>query len=110
KNYHGDAVKNILTSLGFELIKEGPDELWINVPFSKPDISLPADIVEEIMRIDGLDNVEIPATISIAPGSGTITESTTLREKLANQLTGLGFNEIFTNSITNSAYYSQEVL
>ena len=110
KNYHGDAVKNILTSLGFELIKEGPDELWINVPFSKPDISLPADIVEEIMRIDGLDNIEIPSTISIAPGSETITESTTLREKLANQLTGLGFNEIFTNSITNSAYYSQEVL
>lgn len=110
KNYHGDAVKNILTSLGFEMIKEGPDELWMNVPFSKPDISIPADIVEEIMRIDGLDNIDIPATISIAPGSDSISESTTLREKLANQLTGLGFNEIFTNSITNSAYYSKEVL
>ncbi len=110
KNYHGDAVKNILSSLGFEMIKEGPDELWINVPFSKPDISIPADIVEEIMRIDGLDNIDIPSTISIAPGSDTISESTTLREKLANQLTGLGFNEIFTNSITNSAYYGEEVL
>ncbi len=110
KNYHGDAVKNILSSLGFEMIKEGPDELWMNVPFSKPDISIPADIVEEIMRIDGLDNIDIPSTISIAPGSETISESTTLREKLANQLTGLGFNEIFTNSITNSAYYSEEVL
>lgn len=110
KNYHGDAVKNILTSLGFEMIKEGQDELWMNVPFSKPDISIPADIVEEIMRIDGLDNIEIPATISIAPSNETISESTTLREKLANQLTGLGFNEIFTNSITNSAYYKEEVL
>lgn len=110
KNYHGDAVKNILSSLGFEMIKEGPDELWMNVPFSKPDISIPADIVEEIMRIDGLDNIDIPSTISIAPGSDTISESTTLREKLANQLTGLGFNEIFTNSITNSAYYGEEVL
>lgn len=110
KNYHGDAVKNILTSLGFEMIKEGPDELWMNVPFSKPDISIPADIVEEIMRIDGLDNIDIPATISIAPSNETISESTTLREKLANQLTGLGFNEIFTNSITNSAYYSEETL
>lgn len=110
KNYHGDAVKNILTSLGFEMIKEGQDELWMNVPFSKPDISIPADIVEEIMRIDGLDNIDIPATISIAPSNETISESATLREKLANQLTGLGFNEIFTNSITNSAYYSEEVL
>ncbi|MBC7936037.1 MAG: phenylalanine--tRNA ligase subunit beta [Rhizobacter sp.] len=110
KNYHGDAVKNILTSLGFEMIKEGQDELWMNVPFSKPDISIPADIVEEIMRIDGLDNIDIPATINIAPGNETVSESTTLREKLANQLTGLGFNEIFTNSITNSVYYSEETL
>ncbi|RYD69571.1 MAG: phenylalanine--tRNA ligase subunit beta, partial [Sphingobacteriales bacterium] len=62
------------------------------------------------MRIDGLDNIDIPATISIAPSNETISESTTLREKLANQLTGLGFNEIFTNSITNSAYYSEETL
>ncbi|RYY68352.1 MAG: phenylalanine--tRNA ligase subunit beta, partial [Chitinophagaceae bacterium] len=110
KNYHGDAVKNILTSLGFEMIKEGQDELWMNVPFSKTDISIPADIVEEIMRIDGLDNIDIPATISIAPSNETVSESTTLREKLANQLTGLGFNEIFTNSITNSAYYNEETL
>ncbi len=110
KNYHGDTVKNILTSLGFTMIKEGPDELWVNVPFSKPDISLPADIVEEIMRIDGLDNVEIPATISIAPSNNTISESATLREKLAEQLTGLGFNEIFTNSISNSAYYDEAIL
>ena len=110
KNYHGDAVKNILTSLGFELIKEGPDELWVNVPFSKPDISLPADIVEEIMRIDGLDNVEIPASISITPSHNTISDSAILREKLAEQLCGMGFNEIFTNSITNSAYYNDAVL
>lgn len=110
KNYHGDAVKNILVSLGFSLIKEGPDELWVNVPFSKPDISLPADIVEEIMRIDGLDNVEIPSTISIAPSNDTISDSVTLREKLAGQLTGLGFNEIFTNSISNSAYYDENIL
>lgn len=53
-------VKNILGSLGFEIIKEGVDELRIAVPFHKPDISLPADIVEEIVRIDGLDNIEIP--------------------------------------------------
>ena len=39
KNYHPDAVKRILTSLGFEIIKEGMDELRVAVPFSKPDIS-----------------------------------------------------------------------
>ena len=40
KNYHGDTIKNILHSLGFELMKEGDDEMRFTVPFSKPDISI----------------------------------------------------------------------
>ena len=54
KNYHPDTVKNILNSLGFEILKEGIDEMTCSCSFHKPDISLPADIVEEILRIDGL--------------------------------------------------------
>ncbi len=110
KNYHADTVKKILQALGFELIKEGMDELWVAVPHSKPDISLPADIVEEIMRIDGLDNVEIPSAITLSPAVETLAHEAAYKEKVANYLTGLGFNEIFTNSITNSAYYSDAVL
>ena len=110
KNYHSDTIKNILKSLGFDLVKEGADEIWVNVPFSKTDISLPADIVEEIMRIDGLDNIEIPAAITISPSSEKGLRKFEQKEKLANYLTGLGFYEIFTNSITNSAFYETEVL
>jgi len=80
------------------------------VPFSKPDITIAADLVEEIMRIDGLDNVEIPQTISIAPAVETLAHETAYKEKIADYLVGLGFNEIFTNSITNSAYFTEEVL
>lgn len=110
KNYHPDAVKNILESLGFEIAKEGMDELWIEVPYNKPDISLPADIVEEIIRIDGIDNIEIPKNINLSPANDTYNLKEKLREKLAGHLTGLGFAEILTNSITNSKYYSDEVL
>jgi phenylalanyl-tRNA synthetase beta chain len=110
KNYHGDTIKDILSSLGFELIKEGMDEMRVSVPYSKPDISLPADIVEEIMRIDGLDNIEIPSVISIAPSVETLGHAAVYKEKVANYLTGLGFYEIFTNSITNSAYFSEDTL
>ncbi|MFM2358532.1 MAG: hypothetical protein RLY16_525, partial [Bacteroidota bacterium] len=110
KNYHSDAIKNILTALGFEVLKEGIDDIRLAVPFSKPDISLPADIVEEIMRIDGLDNVEIPAFITIAPSVEQQYQPAQYREKITGYLTGLGCNEIFTNSITNGAYYSQEEL
>jgi len=110
KNYHGDTIKNILTSLGFEMIKEGMDEMWVKVPFSKPDISIAADLVEEIMRIDGLDNVEIPQMITIAPAVETLAHESSYKEKIAGYLVGLGFNEIFTNSITNSAYFNEETL
>lgn len=110
KNYHGDTIKNILTALGFEIIKEGMDDIRVAVPFSKPDISIPADIVEEIMRIDGLDNVDIPTSIMISPAVETLAQAAANKEKVAAFLAGSGFNEIFTNSITNAAYYSDEVL
>ncbi len=110
KNYHADTITNILKALGFEIQKEGVDELWVNVPYSKTDITIGADIVEEIMRIDGLDNIEIPTTISIAPSADTDNGKAALQEKIANNLTGSGFAEIFTNSITDSKYYDEAVL
>jgi phenylalanyl-tRNA synthetase beta chain len=110
KNYHADAVKRILTNLGFEIIKEGLDDLLIAVPYSKPDITLPADIVEEIVRIDGLDNIEIPSSITISPATDQSRIKEKLREKVSNYLSAQGFNEIFTNSITNSKYFNEEVL
>ena len=110
KNYHPDAVMDILNSLGFEKLKEGIDELRVAVPYHKPDISLPADLVEEIVRIDGLDNIEIPESITITPAVEEQYEKEILREKAANYLVGQGFNEMMTNSITNAAYFSEEEL
>ncbi|MBX2931676.1 MAG: phenylalanine--tRNA ligase subunit beta [Chitinophagaceae bacterium] len=110
KNYHPDTVKRILTALGFDLIKESIDEIRIAVPYSKPDITFPADIVEEIVRIDGLDNIDIPSSITITPQTNSLGIKNNLKDKIAYYLTGLGFNEILTNSITNSKYYSEETL
>lgn len=110
KNYHPDAVKKILESLGFTVARESVDAITWEVPYHKPDISLPADLVEEILRIDGLDSIEIPTTISIAPSIEENYKAEMLKEKTSNVLTGLGFSEILTNSITNSAYFSDEEL
>ena len=110
KNYHVDAVKKILTALGFEILKDGLDEIRVSVPFSKPDINLPADIVEEILRIDGLDNITIPSSITISPATETLGIKDVLKDKLAMYLVGQGFNEIFTNSITNSNYFDEATL
>jgi phenylalanyl-tRNA synthetase beta chain len=108
KNYHPDAVKNILNGLGFETLKEGIDELRVAVPYHKPDISLPADLVEEIVRIDGLDNIDIPEAITITPSVEENYSKEVYREKVANYLVGQGFNEMMTNSITNAAHFSEE--
>ncbi|NCI45462.1 phenylalanine--tRNA ligase subunit beta [Sediminibacterium soli] len=110
KNYHPDKVKRILTALGFEIIKEGQDDLHIAVPYSKPDISIQADIVEEVLRIDGLDNIEIPSSITISPAVEQLGFTEALKNKIADYLVGQGFTEILTNSITNSKYFSEAVL
>ncbi len=110
KNYHPGAVQDILTSLGFEIVKEGIDEMRVAVPYHKPDIILPADLVEEILRIDGLDNITIPEAITITPSVEENFATEAYKEKTANYLVGSGFYEIMTNSITNSAYFTEEEL
>ena len=110
KNYHPDSIKTILSALGFEIIKEGIDAIHVAVPWHKPDITLPADIVEEIMRIDGFDNIAIPAAITISPSVETDRSQSAWKSAVSSWLVGQGFNEILTNSITNSAYYAEEEL
>lgn len=107
KNYHPDAVKTILQSLGFTIMREDMDGLFLEVPYHKHDVSIPADIVEEILRIDGLDNIEIPQAIRLSPAVERDQKSDALKEKWASMLVGLGFNEILTNSITNSKYFGE---
>ena len=83
KAYTPAAVKNILTSLGFEWTKEDAAGFTVNVPTHKTDISLQADIVEEIIRIDGLDNIEIPTQIKLSPAIDPEGWKATLKEKTA---------------------------
>jgi phenylalanyl-tRNA synthetase beta chain len=110
KNYHPDTVKKILLSLGFSLVRDGIDGITVDVPYHKNDVSVPADLVEEIVRIDGLDNIEIPSSITISPSVETNTKIDELKEKIVSFLIGIGFNEILTNSITNSKYFTEEQL
>lgn len=110
KNYHPDSMKKILTGLGFEIQKEGIDELRVLVPYSKTNISHPADIVEEIIRIDGYDNIDIPASVSMTPALDSGLAASRVKEKQADYLAATGFFEIFTNSIVNSAWYPEALL
>ncbi|HUR10601.1 MAG TPA: phenylalanine--tRNA ligase subunit beta [Flavitalea sp.] len=110
KSYEPSSVKKILSALKFEILEETSEHITVGVPYNKPDITLPADIVEEVMRIDGYDNISIPASITISPALGANFLPGVYKEKTAHYLTGLGFNEIFTNSITNAAYFAGDNL
>lgn len=105
KAYAPARVKAILESLGFGLAGEDARGFTAEVPYSKPDISLPADLAEEVMRIDGYDNVPIPAHVRFVPAQPAQPDARELQEKVASYLTANGFFEIFTNSITDSDYY-----
>ena len=110
KHYKNEDVKKILQALGFDITDESAERIAVTVPYHKPDITIPADLAEEIMRIDGYDNIEIPSSIRISPSIASGRVESSFREKVAGGLVGLGFHEIFTNSITNSAYYSIQEL
>ena len=110
KEYSHQSVKKVLTGLQFEVIDESPDQLRVAVPYHKTDIALPADLVEEIMRIDGYDNIDIPTSITISPSVDVGSIQAAYKEKSANYLASTGFYEIFTNSITNSAYFTEDEL
>jgi phenylalanyl-tRNA synthetase beta chain len=106
KDYSNDAIKGILDALNFVIAEQNEEGVLLVVPTNKTDISVPADIVEEIVRIDGLDNIAIPdrLNISLSPSKQN---DRRMREALADLLCGEGFQEIVTNSIVNSKYYPE---
>jgi phenylalanyl-tRNA synthetase beta chain len=108
KPYEPETVRDVLQSLGFTIEEETGEGINVRVPLHKTDVSLPADIAEEVMRIDGFDNIAIPSSITITPSTEENYTGPVLKEKISNVLAGLGFFEIMNNSITNSAFLNEE--
>ena len=104
KKYEPAAIQEILKALDFEIASEDTSGLIVRVPSNKADVLQPADIVEEILRIDGLDNIEMDGRLNIAL-TKTVSNSRAARQKISSLLCGMGFQEIVTNSIVNSKYY-----
>lgn len=108
KAYAPETIHTILTALGFTVTESNEESFTVQVPLHKTDVSMPADLAEEVMRIDGFDNIEIPASIRITPSTEENHLASVLKEKGSNILAGMGFQEILNNSITNAAYLTEE--
>ena len=107
KKIGNETIKSILKSLDIEINKEDAEGLDITVPAFRVDVQRPCDVVEDILRIYGYNNVEIPTTLK---STLTVKDFEDQRHKLMNlvaeQLVGAGFNEILNNSLTKGAYYN----
>lgn len=106
-DYADADVQQILTDLGYHIISQSSSSWEIEVPFHKTFVQYAADIVQEVMRINGFDKVLIPPTLSLIPVTDDQHWKYTLREKTASTLIGSGFMEIFTNSIVNSKWFDE---
>jgi phenylalanyl-tRNA synthetase beta chain len=101
-----DTIKNIVTSLEMKVLSETAEGLELEVPAYRVDVQRPCDVVEDILRIYGYNNVEIPTQLK---SSLVLAEDEDRKHKLENlvgeQLVGCGFNEILNNSLSKLSYY-----
>ncbi|MBI2270489.1 MAG: phenylalanine--tRNA ligase subunit beta [Bacteroidetes bacterium] len=99
-------IKNILVSLGIEIITEGADALMLAVPPFKVDVKREVDVIEEVLRIYGYNNVEIPSAIHASLSYSDKPDPEQVQHTIAELLSNNGFSEIMTNSLTRSDYYT----
>lgn len=101
-----DTIKSIVSSLEMKIVDETADGMTLDVPPYRVDVQRDCDVIEDILRIYGYNNVEIPTTLkSSLTTKGESDKSNKLQNLVAEQLVGCGFNEILNNSLTRAAYY-----
>ena len=101
-----ETVKSIVKSLEMDIVAETAEGLTLDVPQYRVDVQRDCDVIEDILRIYGYNNVEIPTTLKSSLVAETETDkSNKLQNLVAEQLVGAGFNEIMNNSLTKAAYY-----
>ena len=103
-----ETVKSIVGSLEMEITNETAEGLSLAVPPYRVDVTRDVDVIEDILRIYGYNNVEIPSTLkSSLTTKGEADKSYKLQSLVSEQLVGCGFNEILNNSLTKAAYYEE---
>jgi len=100
-----ETIKNILASLEIKISSETEAGLGLTIPSFRVDVQREADIIEEILRVYGYNNIKfshkLNSSISFNSNKDTLVENV-----VANHLTSLGFNETMANSLTKEEYIS----
>ena len=108
KEIGNDTIKKIAESLEMRVESEDKDGLQLSVPAYRVDVQRPCDVVEDILRIYGYNNIEIPTQLkSSLTVAGDEDKEHRLENIISEQLVGCGFNEILNNSLTKASYYKE---
>ncbi len=100
-----DKIETILKALEIDIVAKNGDAWHLAVPRYRVDVQRECDVVEDILRIYGYDNIEFPEKLNTSLSYGIKPNPEFLRRRIAEQLTAQGFNEILNNSLTKVAYY-----
>ena len=106
KDIPAETVKSIVGSLEMKVLSETSEGLKLQVPAYRVDVQRPCDVVEDILRIYGYNNVEMPQSVrSCMAIKGDVDKSYKLQNLVGEQLVGAGFREMWNNSLQRAAYY-----
>lgn len=95
-------IKRILQLLGIKVVNEGGETLFLSIPTNKSEVTIPEDVVEEVLRIYGCNNIEIPTAVHSSLSFVSKPDIEKIRNVISDLLCGSGFTEIMSNSLTNS--------
>lgn len=99
-----EEIKAIIAALDIKIVNETADGLSLKVPPYRVDVTRDVDVIEEILRIYGYNNIYIPTQIRASLNTSIRPDKDAVQNQLADMLTANGFNEILSNSLTKSAY------
>lgn len=99
-----ETIKKILASLDIKVNSISDAGLGLLIPSYRVDVTREIDVIEEILRVYGYNNVTIPGKLNATVSNSPRTEEYHIQNTIANQLCGLGFNEMMANSLTTPDY------
>ena len=99
-------IETILAALEMKIVSQNEEGYVLHVPVYRVDVQRDVDVIEDILRIYGYNNVEIGDTLKSNLSFGTKPDSYKLQHLISEQLTAQGFNEVLNNSLTKGGYYT----
>ncbi len=99
-----DVIKDILTALEVKISNLTETGIGMTIPAYRNDVTRDVDVIEEILRVYGYNNIKFTQKLNASISSVLPGEDYAVQNKIALQLTGLGFNEMLNNSLTNPEY------